>query len=280
MPWRLRVVHRTVYRYSDEVQASYNEARLSPLGGPGQSLLEHRVEAEPSAHFFRYRDYWGTTVHAFDVHRPHRELVVTGMSVVETSATSSTDVAVPGWRDLADARTVDRMCEYLAPSAFVEIDDTILAAAEGLWATTPAETLEATVGWLRDHLTYERGATTVSTTAAEVLVARHGVCQDFAHLAIALLRAQGIPARYMSGYHYPNPEAPVGETYTGESHAWLEAWVGEWRPVDPTNSGSVGERHVLVGHGRDYGDVPPLKGIFHGGPTDTIVVTVEATRLA
>jgi transglutaminase-like putative cysteine protease len=106
------------------------------------------------------------------------------------------------------------------------------------------------------------------------------VCQDFVHLTLAVLRAMGIPARYTSGYLHPSPDAGVGDTIAGQSHAWAEAWTGEWHGLDPTNGGPTGERHVTVGRARDYADVSPFKGIFQGGPAEALGVTVELTRLA
>ncbi len=106
-----------------------------------------------------------------------------------------------------------------------------------------------------------------------------GVCQDFAHVALALLRATGIPARYVSGYLHPSATAEIGETVAGESHAWIEAWTGDWQAFDPT-SGAVGDRHVVVGRARDYADLSPLHGIYHGGPAEDLGVAVELTRLA
>jgi transglutaminase-like putative cysteine protease len=107
------------------------------------------------------------------------------------------------------------------------------------------------------------------------------VCQDYAHLGIAVLRAAGIPARYASGYLYPDDIGGVlGEMHQGESHAWLEAWVGDWHPLDPTSGSAVAERHILVARGRDYADVAPLKGVYHGGPSRSLDVAVELTRVA
>lgn len=106
------------------------------------------------------------------------------------------------------------------------------------------------------------------------------MCQDFVQLAIALLRTMGIPARYASGYLHPQADAQIGDTVHGESHAWCEAWTGDWRPFDPTNAVAIGERHVLVARGRDYRDVPPLKGIVSGAPSTTPAVSVELTRHA
>jgi transglutaminase-like putative cysteine protease len=136
----------------------------------------------------------------------------------------------------------------------------------------------ARVEWVRGRLRYEQGATTVSSSAADALAEGRGVCQDFAHLALALLRSAGIPARYVSGYLYPNEDGGAGEVQ-GQSHAWIEAWVGDWAPFDPTSGTTPGERHVVVARGRDYADVAPLKGIYHGGPSDALHVVVALTRL-
>lgn len=106
------------------------------------------------------------------------------------------------------------------------------------------------------------------------------MCQDFTHVALGLLRARGIPARYVSGYLHPSSKAEPGQSVAGQSHAWIEAWVGDWMPFDPTNGSPVGERHVVVGRARDYADLPPLNGIFHGGPAKSLGVSVELTRLA
>jgi transglutaminase-like putative cysteine protease len=120
----------------------------------------------------------------------------------------------------------------------------------------------------------------VQTGAQEAWDQGQGVCQDIAHLTVALLREVGLPARYVSGYLHPEPEARPGDTVTGESHAWVEYWTGEWVAADPTNQAPVGECHVVVARGRDYADVPPLKGIYHGAPSSTMDVTVEVTRRA
>ena len=126
---------------------------------------------------------------------------------------------------------------------------------------------------------YLTGSTTVATLAPEAYRRRAGVCQDFAHVLLGILRAAGIPARYASGYLHPGSDAPIGMAVTGQSHAWVEAWVGQWVPIDPTNQVPVGECHVLVATGRDYADVTPLKGIYNGGPAESLGVKVELTRV-
>jgi transglutaminase-like putative cysteine protease len=167
-------------------------------------------------------------------------------------------------------------------SAFVTPDDPRVVAAASVLTQSgdPCSVVVAASAWTRDHLGYESGATDVSTTSSGALDIGRGVCQDFVHVAIALLRACGIPARYASGYLHPHEDARIGNTVTGQSHAWLEAWLGEWDPIDPTSGAEVGERHVLVARGRDYGDVAPLKGVFHGPPDLSVDVRVAIERVA
>ena len=279
MSWRVAVRHRTSYRYAGEVHSSYNEARVTPLTTDRQLVVEASVKVSPAAPTFRYWDYWGTMVDVFDVHVPHTELAVTGSSVVETSPPQPAGTL--DWDELAVPDVQDRLGELLAATRYVPVVEEVTAEAASLARTgSPAEACDAVVEWVRSRLGYVKGATDVSTTAEQALQLGSGVCQDFAHLALALLRAMGIPARYVSGYLFPSAEAEVGMDVTGQSHAWLEAWTGEWYAVDPTHGVPVGERHVAVARGRDYGDVPPLKGIYRGAPAHGLDVSVELTRLA
>ncbi len=239
------------------------------------------MEVSPPASVYRYWDWWGTLVHSFDIHEPHDELCITGTSIVETSGPPAPPELPASWADLAGPATRDRFSELLAASTYVPLDDGILEAAGALDpALEPRATCDAVGTLVRELLAYERGTTTVSTTAADALRIGSGVCQDFAHVALALLRSRGIPARYVSGYLHPSAEAQPGEVLAGQSHAWVEAWVGDWLPFDVTNGSEVGERHVVVGRARDYADLAPLNGIFHGGPAKALGVTVELTRLA
>jgi transglutaminase-like putative cysteine protease len=125
-----------------------------------------------------------------------------------------------------------------------------------------------------------QGVTGVHTTAAEAWAGRRGVCQDIAHLSLGALRSVGIPARYVSGYLHPLPDAAIGQTVAGESHAWVEWFCGTWRGFDPTNLIDIGDRHVAVGHGRDYNDVAPLRGVYTGSYGAQLYVKVEITREA
>lgn len=289
MTYRIRIEHVSRYHYAHPVQSSYNEARLTPLTTPAQLVLDSRISVQPASTLHGYVDYWGSVVHAFDLQKPHDELVVTARSVVESTlgpdevatAGESAPTVPVGWAELEDVTSADRWAEFLAPTAQVPHDDRLVDVADDLAAGAgPVEAAGRAVDWVRDRLSYVPGTTGVHTSAVEAWEGGEGVCQDFAHLTLAVLRAMGIPSRYCSGYVHPHGDAEVGQTVGGESHAWIEYWAGQWLPVDPTAGRSIGEHHVLVARGRDYADVPPIKGIFHGGPTSGLDVTVSLTRLA
>lgn len=280
MSWRIAIRHVTGYRYQNEVASSYNEARITPLSTPRQLCLEARVEVTPAVRPRRYWDYWGTSVDAFDIHVPHTEMVVTGTSVVETATPERPERGV-GWDTLRAAHTLDRFTELLEATAFTPVDERLGAVADELKnaARTPTEAAQQACWWVRDQLEYQPGSTSVRTSGIEAWDRGAGVCQDFAHLTLGLLRAMGIPGRYVSGYLHPFPDAAIGQPVSGESHAWVEWWDGDWRPFDPTNGVPAGERHVVVGRGRHYSDVTPLKGLFKGGPAEGLGVQVELTRM-
>lgn len=280
MPWRMRIRHRTTMQYSGTVHASYNEVRITPRTLDRQLTIAHHIDVSPAATLYSYVDAWQTVVHAFDVQQAHETLEVTGTSLVDSSPAAHGAEAA-GWDLLASERTRDDFCEFLSPSSRVAGTAEVGEVAQRLrGARSPHEAVAATVDWIHSTFEYQPGATTVATTADEVLRARRGVCQDFAHVAIALLRSMGIPARYVSGYLHPAPDAEIGRAYAGESHAWIEAWTGSWQPADPTTGVEVGERHVLIGRGRDYADVAPLKGIYHGAAAESVEVEVELQRVS
>jgi transglutaminase-like putative cysteine protease len=218
-------------------------------------------------------------VHAFDVQRPHTELDVVGSSIVESHL--QTGSVATSWSEIDDA-TRDSFYEFLAPTRATTADISLeqLAAELRRTACVPVDAVRAALECVRERVSYERGVTTVSTSAAEAWRRGIGVCQDFTHVTLALLRAMGIPARYVSGYVHPEPDAPIGETMVGESHAWVEAWLGDWTPFDPTLGVAVGERHVIVARARDYADVAPMRGIYTGAAVAGQDVEVEVTRLA
>lgn len=281
--WRLRVQHRTGFDYAGTVSSSYNEARVSPRNEARQAVLDARVEVWPPARTYRYEDYWGTVVTAFDVHAKHEKLTLTATSTVETLPSGdllSADGSA-GWADLAAPDTVDRWHELLLPTPRTILDDelTELAASVRGSGATPHGAALALCERIRAEVTYQAGATGVQTDAVQAWQQRKGVCQDISHLTVGLLREMGLPARYVSGYLHPSPNAAIGDSVVGQSHAWVEWWAGRWTAFDPTNGIGVGERHVVVGRGREYGDVPPLKGVYAGPRSTGQGVEVTIARL-
>jgi transglutaminase-like putative cysteine protease len=278
--WQLRVVHNTGYRYPSPVAQSFNEVRLTPRTDRRQVVQYSRIETQPASRLYRYEDYWGTTVTSFDLHAPHTELKVVASSVVDT-ADQVAAVHDVTWRELGDDIVLDRYAECLETTGYTPRDRELTAMSRRLRkGNDPADAVLAAARWVHGELTYQPGSTGVHTSAIDAWHAREGVCQDYAHVTLVLLRAMGIPARYVSGYLHSRPEAQFGETVSGESHAWVEAWTGGWWAYDPTNDVPVGERHVWVAMGRDYADVTPLKGIYSGDRSSALEVTVDVTRLA
>lgn len=280
MSWRVRVVHTTGYRYEAPVVQSYNEARLTPRGDRRQNVVVSRVETTPATRAYRYTDYWGTEVTSFDLHAPHKELQVVASSVVETSAEIE-PVTTGTWGDVRAENIVDRYTEFLEPTLYTPRNRELLAVARDLKkGQSPSGAVLAASQWVWEQLKYQPGSTGVHSSAVDAWQERKGVCQDFAHLSLVLLRGMGIPARYVSGYLHTKEDGALRETVRGESHAWIEAWTGGWWGYDPTNAMPVGPRHVWVALGRDYADVAPLKGIYSGGAATALEVTVDITRLA
>ncbi|MCE3552225.1 transglutaminase family protein [Pseudonocardia sp. RS11V-5] len=280
MGWRIRVVHETGYKYSSPVYETYNEVRLTPRGDSHQNVIVSRVETVPATRAYSYEDYWGTQVTAFDLHAPHTELLVTGTSVVETGDAVE-QVREATWEDLASEAVRDRYTEMLEFTEYVGRDGELAGIAKNLTrGKEPADAVLAACERVRDTMTYQVGTTGVRTSAPEAWQAGKGVCQDYAHLTLVLLREMGIPARYVSGYLLPLQDVEVGETVSGQSHAWIEAHTGGWWGFDPTNGIPIGYRHVSVAVGRDYADVSPLKGIYSGGSAEALDVSVRMTRLA
>jgi transglutaminase-like putative cysteine protease len=278
--WRLRITHRTHVVYDGSARASYNEARMSPLSLPRQTTLAARLTTDAQVPIWSYRDYWGTQVSAFDVQAPHDELLITATATVETSPAPSPAPPL-AWPELGQAAGAGRLLEFLMPTGRTGVSADLAATArERVAGADPLEAAADVAAWVRERVAYVPGATGVQTGAQEAWDQGQGVCQDIAHLTVALLREIGLPARYVSGYLYPKRAAEPGDEVTGQSHAWVEYWTGAWTACDPTNRAAVGEQHVVVAAGRDYADVPPLKGIYHGAPSSTMDVSVQLTRLA
>ncbi|KAA8967330.1 transglutaminase family protein [Mycobacterium sp.] len=281
------ITHRTEYRYSDVVTSSYGRGFLTPRDGERQRCLSHELRIEPApADCSISRDIYGNVSSYFHVTEPHRRLTIVSDAVVEVdppaaqcyesgSAQAPWEAARPSGPDgaLATEFTLD-----LNPP---EITDDVRAYAAPSFAPARPliEVLRDLAGKIYADFTYRSGSTTVSTKVTEVLAAREGVCQDFARLAIACLRANGLAARYVSGYLATDPP-PGKDRLAGidATHAWVEVWTPQnrWLGLDPTNNQLVDERYVVVGRGRDYADVPPLRGIIYtNSETSVIDVAVD-----
>lgn len=278
--WRMRVVHATGYAYKAPVTASFNEARLTPRSDSRQNVILNRVETVPATRQYRYVDYWGTAVTAFDLHAPHAELEVTASSVVETDVGEHPEESV-SWEDLRSEAVIDRFDEVLTPSHYTPDSKRIARVGQRIAKYhTPYEAVTEAANWVHSELEYVPGTTGVHSSGLDAHREGKGVCQDFAHLSLILLRSMGIPARYVSGYLHPKRDAAVGDTVEGQSHAWVQAWTGGWWHYDPTNDADINEQYISVGVGRDYDDVSPLKGIYSGEGSTDLDVVVEITRLA
>lgn len=281
----LKIEHTTGFTYSDDVSDSFNEIRMSPLYTPQQLIRERSVSIIPRPWSTSFIDYWGTQVTAFELHEPHRELRVTVTTTLDVDPAPSAPSALTlGGTD----RFADRWNEFLTVSPATDPGDDMRrraeAVAEKLGEDGTVDDAALELGKIiHDEMTYESGSTDVTVGAAESWENRKGVCQDFSHLMVGALRHIGIPARYVSGYVLPDAEAPVGKPVTGESHAWVQ-WFndgddGGWYSFDPTNDTVPGDLHVMVGQGREYSDVVPLKGMFTGQASSEMFVSVTITRL-
>ena len=281
MRTRYRIAHRSLYEYDRSVSASFNEARLTPAQTPWQVRLESTIAIDPITWNYRYVDYWGTEVRVFEADRPHRSLEVRATSLVELDPARRPAGGTAGWSDLRTPEVRERFAEFLAQTPATEPPAELAELAGSLaGGRDPGASARSIGEAVHDAVTYRTGVTAVHTTAAEAWDERSGVCQDYAHLVVGALRHVGVPARYVSGYLYPTTDPQVGDTALGESHAWVEFWSGEWVPHDPTNLADVADRHVTIGTGRDYTDVPPIKGVVAGSHQTALTVTVELTRLA
>ena len=333
---RLDIAYRLHFQYERPVSESQNEIRARPRDDARQQVMSYRLTTTPATRVLQTRDYFGTTVDHLGVRAPHDELLVVAEASVETTPIETTPGPVSCER-LSDQRFVNQQVEYLVPSRHVQWGELIDEVA--LWAVRSAaddvgEHVLAVVQAVPTVLAYERGSTSIGVTLEELVDGGRGVCQDFAHLAVGMLRCVGIPARYVSGYLFALDETQLPETdpegasdgsgmrhedgsgdgssfgtdpldnrrradvdmfgaeaagaapraVSVQTHAWIEAAVPGfgWYALDPTNGGTVGERHVVIGHGRDYNDVPPVRGVFNGAAevkVDAEVIIAQPTAL-
>jgi transglutaminase-like putative cysteine protease len=285
------VTHRTSYTYDAEVTSSYGRAHLIPRNGEGQRRIAATVITEPAPAELRdHTDFFGNRSTYFAVTTAHDRLHIVSCSTVAVRRSgldpgSLPDLTCNQIRTLLDSAGTDpdliEAIPFRLPSPLVAPHPAVAEFAKPLLgATAPiGAVLTDLVEAIHDGFAYVSGSTTVSTTTAEVLECREGVCQDFAHLAVAVLRSAGVPARYVSGYLETRP--PPGRPRlqgADASHAWASAYVpgAGWVDLDPTNGKLIDDSYVVVAIGRDYSDVPPLRGvIFTESTTSTLQVSVD-----
>ncbi|MEO7555945.1 MAG: transglutaminase family protein [Acidimicrobiales bacterium] len=283
---RFDIRYRTAFAYDDLVRESQNELRVCPTSDDAQQLVSYRVSTSPSARVLSFGDYWGTRVDAFGVREPHLSLEVVAEASVDTKQRRLL-TAAPRTETLAEPGFVDEHVEHLERSPHTDWGDGVHRAAEqaaSLGGPGVVSQVLAVHRFVHAALAYAPGATAIGIEVEEVLARGEGVCQDYAHLAVAMCRSIGIPARYVSGYLFTISDASgadsVADVVRVQTHAWFEAAIPAfgWLALDPTNQQEVGLRHVKIGHGRDYDDVPPLRGVFAGGAVPAVDVTVEIRR--
>jgi transglutaminase-like putative cysteine protease len=295
---RYRVTHTTTYAYEDLVSICHNELRLEPRSAPRQRCLGSALVIDPTPAVLATEfDYFGNPVSFFSLQDPHLRMRVTARSELEIASVRPVKPAsTPAWERLRQMVREHETHEAL--SAFEMSFESPLvpvAAAFGAYAEESfadgRPILEAVIELthrIHEDFEYRQGATSVTTPVEEVFAQRHGVCQDFAHVELACLRALGLPARYVSGYLHTRrgKEKDAAAAESGDavalvgadaSHAWVSVWCGDagWVDVDPTNDLVTGDQHVTLAWGRDYADVAPIKGVILGGGEHTVEVAVE-----
>jgi transglutaminase-like putative cysteine protease len=282
---RFAIHYLTEYRYDGPVSDNLNLLRVTPANASSQELEDFRVTVDPEARLHRHADYFGTQVVEFGVTRSHEHLVIDVRARVATQAPPE-PLGGP-WSALGDPAYGGAAAEYLLPQPIDARWHGALAELEAeIRRDTPAATVRALCEVIPDRFEYRAGVTYVGSTVEDLLEGGAGVCQDFAHLSLALLRDLGIAARYVSGYFYATSGDEVDAASAEvQTHAWIEALLpaaggGEprWMGADPTNRRLAGPEHVKIGHGRRYGDIPPIKGVFRGVAGSHMESSVRMTR--
>jgi transglutaminase-like putative cysteine protease len=280
------VTHTTRYLYPTPVSHGFNEVRLTPRSFDGQHIRETEIKVEPAPTFLRRRkDYYGNDVTSFEVFEKHDRLEATASSVVEVQTAAGASPPAISWEDVRSLIATDTDAEYTAASEFI-YDSPFVPSIPQLQeyakeVFTPKRSLvEAAtelMHCIHSDFKYRPKSTSIDVPLADVLRHRRGVCQDFAHVMIGVLRSQRLAARYVSGYVRPGPKVQGAQA----SHAWVSVFVpgAGWLGFDPTNDVPVSDNHVTLAWGRDYGDVTPVKGITLGGAGHTVEVEVYVRAL-
>jgi transglutaminase-like putative cysteine protease len=274
---KLDIYHCTRYQYASSVSDSFNDVRLQPVPNPEQTVESFLLRVLPAARLTHYKDFYSNWVNHFEILQPHNNLMIEAQSRVIThpQAPLAPDALVCPYERLKEAPFIERCFDYLQTSRYIEnsAESWKLAIDVTVGNTDVWQSALGLMNFVNSYLTYEAKSTHVHTHMNEVLLARRGVCQDFAHLMIGLCRAINIPARYVSGY--------LATENASATHAWTEVFLPGlgWRGLDPTHKCQVGETYVKLGTGRDYADVPPISGNYRGTLERKMNVEVKITHL-
>lgn len=285
----MKLRHETRYQYQGTAALGYNLAWITPAETSYQHVISHRVVVEPAPRFIDKRqDIFGNTCHYFEVQKPHERLRIISEATVQRTRQTDDIFSARAWEEArlrapGNHSVQIQLCDFGLPSPLIESIDAITEYARASFtAGRPIlEALDEYTARIHTDFSYEPGATSVETPLRDAWEQRSGVCQDFAHIAIAGLRGLGLPAAYVSGYILTHPASGTGDgtqTRTGAdaSHAWFAVWIPDtgWVQFDPTNRMRVNDEHIMVAIGRDYSDVPPVKGVCYGGGAQELHVSV------
>ena len=281
---KLRIQHRTEYLYTHPVKHNVNEVRMQPPHTPWQSRGFFLLKIVPSTRLRHYMDFSRNGVHHFEIEETHQRMIIEAQSTVTTAPRGASDemLAPVSFLALQSCREEEDTMMYLSHSRYVLFSHVIWKTALDLKEESNdiLKVVQRINEFIYDNCRYLSGVTTVATTSLDFFEGRTGVCQDFAHLMLALCRSIGIPARYVSGYLYDAQRADLRGAH--ESHAWVEAFIPGmgWVGFDPTNRQWVTEAYITLAVGRDYEDVAPVKGTFTGAGTRVMKVSVSIEKLA
>jgi transglutaminase-like putative cysteine protease len=275
------VRHTTTFQYEPAVRESVMEVRMQPRSEANQRCLSFYLDVRPAASVIQYRDFAGNTVHHFNIAGSHTQLKIAAQSTIEVDAVPTPRASDAGdWADLDALVAADDHWEMLLPSEFARSNEALGSLATELKCerrSTPFELLTELNESIYKLFAYVPNSTKVDSPIDEALRTRQGVCQDFAHIMIALVRPLHIPCRYVSGYLFHRDTLEEKDrSLEGASHAWVEALVPRlgWVAFDPTNNLVGGDRHIRVAVGRDYADVPPTRGVYKGEAQSKLSVAV------
>jgi transglutaminase-like putative cysteine protease len=275
--------HVTKFRYGASISQSIMEVRMQPRTEGSQRCVNFSLHTSPRARVMAYRDDMGNIVHHFDVPGRHTHLTITAQALVEMNSAPAYPEALgaDAWDELDRLTADDSYYDFLAPSTYAQPSAALRGLARDLRLRRghdPLSAVRALNTAIYDHFDYAPQSTRVDSPIEEAITAGRGVCQDFAHVMLALLRELGVPARYVSGYLF-HRSGTSDRSAVDATHAWVEALMPQlgWVGFDPTNNLLAGDRHIRAAIGRDYADVPPTHGVYKGRAESDLSVAVQVT---